>query len=250
MLTSYAAGRLFAERLGSASPRVVALHGWRRDRHDLVASLAGLDAVSLDLPGFGASPVPPVGWGSADYAAFLAPVLDELAADAGPLVLLGHSFGGRVAVQLAATRPELVRGLALTGVPLLRPCGAAPKPALAFRVARALHRRGLLPDARMEALRARRGSSDYQAASGVMREVLVRVINESYDEQLRALACPVRMVWGENDTAASVAMAREAAALVPHASLEVLAGVDHFVPDRDPAALGAAVRALLVEESA
>ncbi len=250
MLTSYAAGRLFAERVGTGAPCVVALHGWRRDRHDLVPALGGLAAVSLDLPGFGASPVPPEAWGSADYAAFLAPVLDDLVADSGPLVVLGHSFGGRVAVHLAASRPDLVRGLVLTGVPLLRRAGAAPGPALSFRVARALNRRGLLPDARMAALRTRRGSADYQAATGVMRDVLVRVINESYDDQLRATACPVRLVWGENDTAAPVAVAREAGTLLARSTLQVLPGVDHFVPTRDPASLGAAVRSLLPAESA
>jgi len=82
-----------------------------RSHKDFDATLAPadgatLDAVALDLPGFGATPAPPEVWGAAEYAAFVAGVLDEMAA---PVVVLGHSFGGKVAVALAVQRPEAVR---------------------------------------------------------------------------------------------------------------------------------------------
>lgn len=240
-MTSYAGGTVFAERVGTGTPRVVALHGWRRDRHDLVPAIEGLAAVSVDLPGFGASPEPPAAWGAADYAEVIVDVVTELGA---PVVLLGHSFGGRVAVALAAARPELVSGLVLTGVPLLR-TSAAARPPLAFRLTRALHKRGLVPDDRMEKLRRSRGSADYQAASGVMRDVLVRVVNESYEAELTSLRCVTQLVWGELDTAAPLDMARSACALVGDATLQVLPGIDHFVPSRAPGALNAALRDVL-----
>jgi len=86
---------------------VLALHGWARSHKDFDATLAPadgatLDAVALDLPGFGARRSPEV-WGAAEYAAFVAGVLDEMAA---PVVVLGHSFGGKVAVALAVQRPR------------------------------------------------------------------------------------------------------------------------------------------------
>jgi pimeloyl-ACP methyl ester carboxylesterase len=115
--------------------------------------------------------------------------------------VLGHSFGGRVAVCLAARRPELVSGLVLTGVPLLR-LAATPRPALTYRLARAANRAGLLSDKRMDKLRDSRGSADYRAATGMMRDILVKSVNETYDTELRAIRCPVRLVWGERDTAA------------------------------------------------
>ena len=68
-------------------------------------SAALLDAVALDLPGFGAAPPPPEPWGTPQYADALSPLLDEL----GPVVVLGHSFGGRVAIELAHRRPDAVR---------------------------------------------------------------------------------------------------------------------------------------------
>jgi pimeloyl-ACP methyl ester carboxylesterase len=233
MLQAFASGRLFGTAHGSGAPWVLALHGWRRDHRDFDATLDGVDALALDLPGFGATPPPDTAWGAADYAAAVAPVLDEMRT---PVVVLGHSFGGRVAVHLAATRPDEVAALVLTGVPLIRRQGTG-KPALSFRMARALNKRGLLSDARMEALREQHGSADYRAAKGVMRDVFVRVVNESYEDQLRAVRCPVELVWGEDDTEAPISVAEAAAEIVSGATLTRLPGAGHLTPTTAPDAL-------------
>ena len=99
MLQSFCEGRLFAERASLEPTEVIGLHGWARSREDLAGPLAGLNALAVDLPGFGASPEPPEAWDSRAYAALIAEVLAGLDR---PQVLLGHSFGGRVAVKLAA----------------------------------------------------------------------------------------------------------------------------------------------------
>jgi pimeloyl-ACP methyl ester carboxylesterase len=163
---------------------------------------------------------------------------------ASQAVFVGHSMGGRVSLCLAAQRPDLVGGLVLAGVPQLLRAPSAGKPKLAFRVARRLHRWRLLPDARMEALRQRYGSADYRAAQGVMRQVLVRLVGESYEQQLSQIECPVDMVWGELDTAAPVDLARRAVELIPaRHSLEVVAGVDHDVHTARPQLLRERARA-------
>ena len=239
MLAAFANGRLFGVASGSGRPSVLALHGWGRTSADFAATLAGLDAVAVDLPGFGATPPPPEPWGAADYAAAVAPVLDEMAA---PAVVVGHSFGGRVAVHLATLRPDQIGGLVLTGVPLVRRPGAPRRrPAPAFLVGRALHRWGVLPEARMEALRQRYGSADYRAATGVMRAVHVRVVNETYEAQLARVACPVELVWGDDDADVPPAVAEAAAALLPAATLQVVPGAGHHTPLTAPEALREAI---------
>lgn len=223
-LRSLAGGRVFADVVGDGRPLVILLHGWGRDRKDLVAVTERVPGriVFVDLPGFGASPPPPSAWGSGEYAELVGEGIAALrsspsqsASSSVPVVLVGHSFGGRVALTLAAETPW-ISGLVLSGVPLLRKTGA--KPPFRFRALRSLHRRGLVTDSTMERYRQRYGSDDYRAAYGVMRQVLVRVVNESYENELANLRCPVRFVWGELDTAAPLAMAREAEALVtaPH----------------------------------
>jgi pimeloyl-ACP methyl ester carboxylesterase len=192
------------------------MHGWRRDHHDFDPVLEGLDAIALDLPGHGVAPEPPAPWSTSEYAQWVAPALAEL--DAGPVVLLGHSFGARVAVRLAGedrTYPgaERIAALVLVGAPMAPPPGhAVHRPALAYRAGRALHRAGLVPDDRMERLRLKHGSEDYRRASQVMRGVLVKAVAETagaaYVPALRSWAAAGRaleLVWGEHDTVASLA---------------------------------------------
>ncbi|MGZ6826304.1 MAG: alpha/beta fold hydrolase [Mycobacteriales bacterium] len=223
-LTALLDGAVLGERTGD-DPRVLALHGWGRARADWLPVLEGRSALALDLPGFGASPPPPAAWGSRDYAELLAPLLEG-----GGWTVAGHSFGGRVAVQLAAGWPALVDKVVLTGVPLLRrgPSGKAP---LAFRLAKRAHAAGLLSDARMEEQRRKRGSADYRNAEGVMRDTLVRLVNEDYRDQLVGIEAPVEMVWGAADTAAPLAMAREAQALLRTATLTVSETSGHLLDD-------------------
>jgi pimeloyl-ACP methyl ester carboxylesterase len=242
MLQAFDDGRLFGAATGTGRPWVLALHGWQRTHRDFNRVLEGIDALALDLPGFGASPPPPEPWGSAEYAKALLPILDGFH---DPPVVLGHSFGGRVAVHIAATFPDRVRALVLTGVPLLRPSDAPrPKVATAYKVARFLHRRHVLSDARMEALRQRYGAADYRNATGVMRGVNVKVVNETYEEQLRQVTCRVELVWGDHDTAAPLSVAQAAAAMLSDAHLTALTNVGHLTPLEAPEALTAALERL------
>jgi pimeloyl-ACP methyl ester carboxylesterase len=249
MLRAFAGGRVFGVATGDPPRRVLALPGWMHtvaDYDGVFAALpAGTGAVALDLPGFGGGTAEPAeATGSAGYATVVEPVLTGQDGVDPPVVLVGHSFGGRVAVHLAANHPDLVAGLVLTGVPNLLPReGPATKPALGYRLARALHARKLLPDERMEAIRRRSGSADYRNAPSVtMRNVLVTVTNENYEAQLRRLTCPVELVWGEEDTAAPVEMARRAADLLgDRATLTVLPGIGHLTPTLAPEAVAAAI---------
>lgn len=240
VLTSFEGGRLFGRRHGSGDPEVLALHGWGRDGADFARTLDGLDAVALDLPGFGASPPPGEATGAGGYAAAVMPALEAFPR---PPVVVGHSFGGRVAVSLAASRPDAVRALVLTGVPLLRRAPAR-RPSPGYRLVRTAHRLGLVSEARMEAIRRRRGSADYRAASGVMRDVLVRVVNESYERELAALGCPVELVWGRDDTDVPPAVAELAAELLRGRGVPVrltLTDAGHHVPLEAPGVLRAAI---------
>jgi pimeloyl-ACP methyl ester carboxylesterase len=243
VLRSFADGRLMGERTGTLAPTVLALHGWARSHRDFIGVLSPggaepLDAIALDLPGFGASPPPPEPWGSRQYADLVSRVLSEMAT---PVVVLGHSFGGRVAVELAAERPDDVAGLVLTGVPLLRPPGAGRRTPMAFRAGRVLHRIGLVSNVKMEGLRQRYGSTDYRSAEGVMRQVLVRVVNENYEAALRAIRCPVDLVWGDDDDVAGVDVAHAAAERLSDARVIEVPAAGHLTPLSAPIALREAV---------
>jgi pimeloyl-ACP methyl ester carboxylesterase len=229
-------GSVFGERFGAGA--VLALHGWGRSRRDFAGILRATGGLALDLPGFGVTPPPAQVMGAAGYAALVEPALDALG---GPVVVVGHSFGGRVAVHLALRRPETVGALVLAGTPLIRLDTARRAMAARYRALRLGRRLHLVSEEAMERARQRHGSADYRSASGVMREVLVRVIHESYQDQLRALSCPVDLVWGAEDREVPPAVAEAAIELLPRGTLTVLDGVGHDVPAQAPTVLVARI---------
>ena len=233
-LSSFVGGRIFGVRRGSEKPWILAMHGWQRSHRDFDGILEGSDSIAIDLPGFGASPTPPEAWTTAQYAEAVAPILDEMA---DRVVVIGHSFGGRVAVHLAAAHPDRVAAQVLTGVPLTRPPGPRPKPPRGMAVGRRLHKARIISDQRMEQLRQKHGSADYRNAEGVLRPILVKAVNEDYLQPLGSFPNPVELVWGQLDTAAPVVAAEKAAAVCAKGHLEVLPDVDHFTPLRAPEAL-------------
>ncbi len=224
---------------------MLALHGWRRDHTDFEIVLRRpdeLDALAIDLPGFGATPAPASAWGSARYAEALLPLLEVMAPR---VVVVGHSRGGCIAVHLAGMAPSRVVGLVLTGAPLFRASAETGRSPIAFRAVRRLAKAGLVTGERLERWRSRYGSDDYRAATGVMREVLVKLLAEEYEEALSAVSCPVELVWGEQDTAAPLEVARRVQIALPDgAKLTVCAGTGHMTPLEVPDALRQALERL------
>ena len=246
MLTAFANGTLFGQRWGSDDASVLALHGWSGNAAQMKPSCGGFDAISLDLPGFGASVMPGEAWGASEYADAVEPVLDEFNHKA---VVVGYSFGGRVAVHLGERHPEKIRALVLTGAPLLRRATQTKAPA-GFRLMKWAARKGLVSDARMEQVRRNNGSADYRAASGVMRDILVRVVNETYETQLQNLRVPVYMVWGSNDTAAPPWIVEEVQSLVDApVNVVMVDGADHWFAINAPQPLTDAIAQALREDS-
>ena len=86
---------------------VVLLHGWGQSRAfwaNIQERLAQEFTVhSIDLPGFGLSDEPPVPWGVREYAEFVYALVQQLGI--APPIIIGHSFGGKIAAVYAACFP-------------------------------------------------------------------------------------------------------------------------------------------------
>jgi len=206
-------------------------HGWGQTHRALLplaqAMRSAADSWLVDLPGFGASPLPPFAWGTEDYADAMAEWLATL--PPGRKIWVGHSFGCRVGLQLAARHPQSVDALfliAAAGLPPHRSFAARlrrfPR-RVAFRVMRALTPEGPARDR----LRECYGSSDYRNA-GAMRPVLVRAVNEDLSDVARAVRCPAVIVHGEDDTESPPDIAERFHALIPGSQLHLLRGFDHY----------------------
>jgi pimeloyl-ACP methyl ester carboxylesterase len=212
-------------------PELVWAHGWGHS-HAALAPLAEAlrpraDSRLLDLPGFGASPLPPGPWGTADYADAIAAWLAGL--PERKRVWVGHSFGCRVGIQLAARHPDAVAGLfliAAAGLPPQRSPAVRLRRLprrLAFRALRAITPEGPARDR----LRERFGSSDYRNA-GAMRPVLVKAVNEDLSEPASRIRVPVMLVHGDQDTESPPEIAVRLQGLIPGARLHLLRGFDHL----------------------
>jgi pimeloyl-ACP methyl ester carboxylesterase len=243
VLVSLLSDRYVAERFGSGPDRVLALHGWGRTRADWAPVLERTGGLALDLRGFGSAPAPEEGWDTRNYADDLVPLVESLDRP----VLVGHSFGGRIAARIAANHPDLVGALLLTGTPLIHRGGTAKAPPLGYRLAKLGHRARVISDARMEAARNKYGSEDYRNAHGVVRSVLVRTVNERYDDviaELRDYPGRIELVWGEHDTAAPADLAAQLAERTG-GTLTVVPGAGHLLEPALAATVGERIETLL-----
>jgi len=92
----------------------------------VVAELGtGVRTIAVDLPGFGASNTLAGPYNLDRFAADLRALLESLRT--GPVIVVGHSMGAKVALRLAIEAPELVRGLVLVAPVPIGPAGFSEK---------------------------------------------------------------------------------------------------------------------------
>jgi pimeloyl-ACP methyl ester carboxylesterase len=222
--------------LGPDVPRhLVFLHGWRLNRESMrgigILFESAFRVHLIDLPGFGDLPAPPPDWDTIKYADLVQAYLS--AHVSGPVVLIGHSFGGRVALRLAARRLPHVAGLVLMAVPGL-PARGYSRVRIRRMAIRTLRRllfalRPLTGPRPLAWHTGRFGSRDYLAA-GDLRSIFVKVVNEDLTESARAATCPVLLVYGSDDTETPSELAFRYAQLMDgRATIDVLPHADHHL---------------------
>ena len=218
---------------GQGDPLVL-LHGWGTSSESLAPlSLALCDSfrvLAMDLPGFGWSQAPPAAWGTGEYAGHVERLMQETGMVGA--ALLGHSFGGRIAIRLAAMRPGLVSHLVLVAS-----AGIRPRRRVGYHVRVAAHKLarrffslpgwGATGQRMISKMSGRFGSRDYRVA-GPMRPTLVRVVNEDLTPLLTAVRVPTLLLWGDRDQEVPRSAMEVMAARIPQARLQVLEGAGHF----------------------
>ena len=207
------------------------MHGWG-GRIESVAPIINclkeaFRVISLDLPGFGESPVPAGVWGTPDYASFVREVLAAL--DVTRAHLVGHSFGAKTSLYLAATDPDVVDKLVLAGSSGLRtpPSMKARLKRGVSRAARVAGHGGPAGRRLRDAVYQRIASPDYRDA-GALRPTFVRVVNEDLAPLLPSIRASTLLIWGTEDRAAPAAHARRMEADIPDAGLVLFEGAGHF----------------------
>jgi pimeloyl-ACP methyl ester carboxylesterase len=203
---------------------VVLLHGWGACGATMRILFDGLKAdnravFAPDLPFFGQSEPPPESWGVYDYADLAADLI-RAACGGAAAVVIGHSFGGRLGIILAAKYPELVQKLVLIDA-----AGCKPKIDLKKRLKIIRHKirslLGLKPERTA-------GSADYRALPDNMKGVFVRVVNESLEPLFGKIGAPTLIIWGDRDRDTPPYMARRMNKKIRGSGLVMLAGAGHY----------------------
>ena len=173
----------------------------------------------LDFPGFGESEEPKEAWTIEKYELLIEDLVHELKIKK-PIVM-GHSFGGRVAIRYAACNP--IEKLVLFGAPCIR---IQEELSLSVKL---LKRMKKLPGMNNigEYMKKFIGSRDYKAASPIMRQTLVYVVNEDLSQYARKIEAPTLLIWGDNDTEAPLSDAKELEKIMVDAALIVLPGTHY-----------------------
>lgn len=216
---------------------IVLLHGWGSNIK-LFANLIDLlsrkyTVVAMDMPGFGESQEPPSAWCVDDYVNFVIDFLKDY--NTKQVMLLGHSFGGRVIIKLNSRKDlpfEVTKVILVDSAGILPPKSNKKsfrsyyyKAGKAFLSNKFVQK--IAPDA-LENFRKKMGSADYAAASPLMRQVLVKVVNEDLEPLLPNIKCPTLLVWGVNDTATPLSDGEKMEKLIPDAGLVKLENAGHY----------------------
>ena len=202
---------------------IVLLHGWGQNI-EMMKPIGDnfsdrFRITILDLPGFGESDEPKNTWKIDDYELLLEEFIEKLKIKKP--IMIGHSFGGRLAIRYSAR--NTIEKLVLFGSPCIRVQEALP---LKVRLLKSLKK---LPgmDSIGEYMKKYIGSRDYKAASPVMRQTLVEVVNEDLSKYAKEIEEPTLLIWGENDTEAPVAEAKELEKIMLDAALIILPGTHY-----------------------
>lgn len=212
------------ERLGNKKGQpLVLLHGWGQNIQ--MMKMIGEkypknDVVIVDFPGHGKSDEPKELWTLDDFTDMVHELLKNLKIKKP--ILIGHSFGGKVALIYASKYD--VKKLILFGSPFK--IKKNPK-SLKVKILKAIKN---LPGMEKVAEYAKKhmGSEDYRNASPIMRDILVNHVNTDITEKVKKIICPTIIIWGDNDQAVPIEDAYELSKYIKDSAVIKYDGCTHY----------------------
>lgn len=202
---------------------IVLLHGWGQNIQmmQMLGEPFKKDyrIIILDFPGFGLSAEPKEVMDVGDYTTLVEKFLNKLKVK-NP-ILIGHSFGGRVSVKYAS-KNEVDKVVLLS--PALR---GHDKKGLKTKVLKTLKKVPVIKNLEGWA-KNHIGSRDYKAASPIMKQVLVKTVNEDLSSDAKKITAPVILIYGDLDSEVPTEDTKEYERLIPDCGLILYEGCTHY----------------------
>ncbi len=212
---------------------VLLLHGWGGSIQTMMPIFNILKdkfrVVAIDLPGFGKSDILKEPWNSYDYAECINKFIEKL--NLKDLILFGHSHGGRISI-ISASKYNVAKKLILidsAGIISKRKAIYYIRVSW-FKVLKNLYLlfHGKNKQEKLDKFYKRFGSQDYKDSEGVMRQTMVKVINDNLLKLLPLIKVPTLLIWGENDEDTPVYMGEMMEKEIPDSGLVLLKGAGHY----------------------
>lgn len=222
---------------GDGDETVVILQGWgtHLGMYDSIADILKekYTVIQFDFPGFGGSDEPREPWNVDAYADFFCELMQELGVKKATLI--GHSYGGRVIIKLAARESIPFE---IKNIVLIDSAGIMPKRSFAqkmkirrYKVLKKILNMklvyALFPEL-IDDWRSRQGSADYRNASDMMKKCMVMAVNEDLTDLLPKIKQETLLIWGDKDTATPIGDAKVMDEMIPDSGLAVIPGTGHF----------------------
>jgi len=178
---------------------IVFLHGWEGSGKSFEFFAENLSLtrpfVLLDFPPFGESSMLSTPWTVQKYAQMVICLLQSLGHSKFSIV--AHSFGGRVALNLASNEGKIVSKMVLTG------CAGIKKRSFEkwckvkfFKFLKFLAKLKLFKKSSLKKM----GSEDYKKLNDTMKKTFVNIVTYDQKAEIKKVTCPTLLFWGENDT--------------------------------------------------
>jgi pimeloyl-ACP methyl ester carboxylesterase len=216
------------------SKTLLILHGWGQSSSawQIVAGLLSKNysIILLDLPGFGGtehlagSPSVP------EYTQFILDFIKKLGLKKP--AILGHSFGGQIAINLAAKHPKLLSKL----IPL-SPAGIRNKNR-SYKKFKFIKK--ILPKAITKLILKQLSSTDYYNATPKHKQILKQIVVHDLTKKLSQIKIPTTIIWGSEDKEIPY-HGKTMANLILNSNLVVLYGADHNPHLKSPQNLAQAI---------
>lgn len=222
-------------KIAGSGPAILVLHGWGgasdswRKVQEILAE-QGYKVICPDLPGFGKTAPPSQPWELDDYVNFVFKFTQQLKIE--KFVLLGHSFGGRIAIKFFVQEPKKIKKLILCAS-----AGIKPKPSLKTKIIFSLAKIGNALFTPKHLTRFKDGAKnlfytflrnkDYAKANGIMRETIKKVLDEDLLPYLSKIETKTLIIWGEIDKMVPLKYAYIFKEKIKGSKLEVFSKIGH-----------------------
>jgi len=216
--------------IGEGKPLLI-LHGWgsNSEKWQKVGELLaqkGIKVIIPDLPGFGQSDKPTTAWDLDDYCDFVEEFVRALNLD--KFYLLGHSFGGALAVKCGLKFPEKIEKLFLVSAACFRRKAFRKK--LFYIIAKILKVFFFLPfysSVRKGFYKFIVRKSDYPYADGIVKDIYLKIIKQDLSDVLSRIQIPTIIIWGEKDKIKKIKEAYLIKEKIQSSRLEIIPDVGH-----------------------